>query len=230
MLRASAVIRLHMGHFIAPAHLPFAGAAIVVTAYLVRHPSGPVLLDTGIGVGLPEVETMYKPVRATLDSVLRDAGVSVADVRAIANCHLHFDHSGNNFRFPRVPILTQKVEREAVATPNYTLAGPVEEFDGARFELLEGEAEQEGRGPHGEHDTVRVGSEMHAGDAGGRDRRRVVGERESHDGQTDERKGLGPRRVLHTRHSISGARPRQDPKSSRNGIESFASRSRATCV
>ena len=141
MLSASDVVRLHMGHFIAPGHLPFAGAAIVVTAYLVRHPRGPVLLDTGIGVGLQEVEDMYKPVRRPLDEVLRDAGVSPAEIRAVANCHLHFDHSGNNFRFPHVPILAQKVEREAVATPNYTLPGPVAEFEGARFELLEGEAE-----------------------------------------------------------------------------------------
>lgn len=130
-----------MGHFTAPAHLPFAGAAVVVTAFLVRHPSGPVLLDTGIGVGLPEVETMYRPVRTALDEVLRGAGTTVAEIRAVANCHLHFDHSGNNFRFPRVPIVAQRVERAAVATPNYTLPGPVAEFDGARFELLEGEGE-----------------------------------------------------------------------------------------
>jgi glyoxylase-like metal-dependent hydrolase (beta-lactamase superfamily II) len=123
VLRASDVIRLHMGHFTAPDHLPFAGAAVVVDAFLVRHPSGPVLLDTGIGVGLPDVETMYKPVRRPLDDVLRDAGVSVGDIRAVANCHMHFDHSGNNFRFPGVPILAQKVERDAVTTPNYTLAG-----------------------------------------------------------------------------------------------------------
>jgi len=141
MLSARDVVRLHMGHFIAPAHLPFAGAAIVVTAYLVRYPSGPVLLDTGIGVGLQEVEEMYKPVRRPLDEVLRDAGVSPGEIRAVANCHLHFDHSGNNFRFPHVPILAQKVEREAVRAPDYTLPGPVAEFDGALFELLEGEGE-----------------------------------------------------------------------------------------
>lgn len=111
MLRASDVIRLHMGHFTATEHLPFAGAAVLVTAFLVRHPSGPVLLDTGIGVGLPE-----------------NAGVSLSEIRAVANCHLHFDHSGNNFRFPRVLILAQKVEHEAVATPNYTLPGPVAEM------------------------------------------------------------------------------------------------------
>ena len=98
-------------------------------AFLIRHSSGPVLLDTGLGVGFAEVDAMYKPVRVPFDEVLREAGVSVGDVRAVANCHMHFDHSGNNFRFPRVPILVQKVEREAVATPNYTLPGPVAEFD-----------------------------------------------------------------------------------------------------
>jgi N-acyl homoserine lactone hydrolase len=141
VLSASDVVRLHMGHFIAPEHLPFAGAAVVVTAFLVRHPSGPVLLDTGIGVGPPEVETMYRPVRRSLDDALRGAGVSPGEIRAVANCHLHFDHSGNNFRFPHVPILAQKIEREAVAKANYTLPGPVAEFDGASFELLDGEAE-----------------------------------------------------------------------------------------
>ena len=130
-----------MGHFIAPGHLPFAGAAVVVDAFLIRHPSGPVLLDTGLGVGFAEVDAMYKPVRVPFDEVLKSAGASVGDIRAVANCHMHFDHSGNNFRFPGVPIHVQKVEREAVSTPNYTLPGPVAEFDGARFELLEGEAE-----------------------------------------------------------------------------------------
>ena len=176
VLRARDVIRLHMGHFIAPGHLPFAGAAVVVDAFLVRHPSGPVLLDTGIGVGMAEVETMYKPVRRPLDEVLRDAGVSVGEIRAVANCHMHFDHSGNNFRFPRVPILAQRVEREAVATPNYTLAGPVAEFDGARVRATRG------RGRHRARRADRADARPRAGSsvvrdrhAGGSDRHRRPG-------------------------------------------------------
>lgn len=141
VLRARDVIRLHMGHFIAPAHLPFAGAAIVVDAFLVRHPSGPVLLDTGIGKGLPEVEAMYNPMRTDLDRTLGDAGTSLREVRAVANCHLHFDHSGNNFRFAGVPIFAQKVEHESAGKPGYTMPGRVVDFRGAKFELLEGEAE-----------------------------------------------------------------------------------------
>lgn len=130
-----------MGHFIAPAHLPLAGAAIVVDAFLIRHPDGPILLDTGLGEGMPEVERLYKPVRSTLDKVLLDVGVALHDVRAVANCHLHFDHSGNNYRFPGVPIFAQKLEHASASAPNYTMPEKVVDFPRARFELLEGDAE-----------------------------------------------------------------------------------------
>jgi len=139
-LRARDVMRLHMGHFTAPASLPaIAGAAIVVSAFLVRHPTGPLLLDTGIGEG-PEVDEVYEFVRRDLDEALRAAGTSAREVRLVANCHLHFDHAGNNYRFGGVPIVAQRVER-AAATPEYTFADKVADFDGARFELLDGEAE-----------------------------------------------------------------------------------------
>jgi glyoxylase-like metal-dependent hydrolase (beta-lactamase superfamily II) len=141
VIRARDVIRLHMGHFIAPEHLPLGGAAIVVSAFLVRHATGPILIDTGLGEGWPQVDAMYRPVRSDFDGLLRGAGTSVADIRAVANCHLHFDHSGNNFRFARVPIFAQKVEHAAATGPNYTMPEKVVDFSGARFELLEGEAE-----------------------------------------------------------------------------------------
>ena len=130
-----------MGHFIAPAHVPSAGAAVVVSAFVVRRAGGSILLDTGIGTGLQAGEELYKPVRRPLDEALRDAGVAIGEVRAVANCHLHFDHSGNNFRFVGIPIFAQRIEREAASRPDYTLPGPVAQFEGARFELLEGEAE-----------------------------------------------------------------------------------------
>jgi len=134
------VMRLHMGHFTAPGSLPaIAGAAIVVSAFLVRHPNGPLLLDTGIGEG-PTVDEVYKVVRRELADALRAAGTSASEVKLVANCHLHFDHAGNNYRFSGVPIVAQRVER-AAATPEYTFADKVADFDGARFELLDGEAE-----------------------------------------------------------------------------------------
>ena len=139
MLRARDVVRLHMGHVTMPPETLLAGAAVVVTAFLIRHPSGPVLLDTGLAVGHAEAENLYHPVRRPFDGVLADAGVRAAEVKVIANCHLHLDHSGNNFRFPGVPIFAQKPERDAAGSIQYTLPSAAIDFPGARIELLDGE-------------------------------------------------------------------------------------------
>ncbi|MCA1831850.1 MAG: N-acyl homoserine lactonase family protein [Actinomycetota bacterium] len=137
----SEIRRLHLGHFTAPATNPLAGQRVVVTAFLIKHPDGLFLLDTGIGTGNDEAEKMYKPVRWNLRTQLSKAGVAPDDVRTVANCHLHFDHAGGNFLFPGTPIFAQAREHALAHEPDYTIPGPVCDFDDARFELLSGEAE-----------------------------------------------------------------------------------------
>jgi N-acyl homoserine lactone hydrolase len=143
MLSMDDVRRLHLGHFTVPDGLddPRVGQKIVVCAYLIRHPDGLVLFDTGIGEGLPEVEDLYRPVRGSLDHALTRQGVTPRDVKIVANCHLHFDHSGGNYRFPGVPIFAQGIELEAAHEPDYTLPAVVADFEGAKFELLDGDAD-----------------------------------------------------------------------------------------
>ncbi len=141
MLRSRDVVRLHMGHYTVPEDFPRApnlqGAAIVVTAYLVRHPDGPILLDTGFASGHPRAEALFHPVMRPFDDVLRETGLRTEEVRAIANCHLHVDHSGNNFRFPDTPIFVRRIERDAaVSTPDYSLPDKTIAFPGATLELL----------------------------------------------------------------------------------------------
>jgi glyoxylase-like metal-dependent hydrolase (beta-lactamase superfamily II) len=111
---------------------------VVVSGYVVRNPRGVFLFDTGVGVGEPEAEELYKPVRRSLRAELSSAGVALEDVRVIANCHLHFDHAGGNYLFPRVPIFAQKREMELAHEPDYTLPEPVCDFDDATFEVLDG--------------------------------------------------------------------------------------------
>jgi len=60
-----------------------AGEKVVVCGYLIDHPDGPVLLDTGIAEGHEETEQLYHPVRRSLDAGLAAAGASVGDVRAV---------------------------------------------------------------------------------------------------------------------------------------------------
>jgi N-acyl homoserine lactone hydrolase len=137
----SEILRLHLGHFTAPPEDHRAGEKIFVVAYLIRHPHGLVLFDTGIAEGHPEAEELYRPVRRPLVGALGKAGASLQDIRAVANCHLHLDHSGGNHLFPGTPIFAQAREYEAAREPDYTLASAAADFPGATFELHDGEAE-----------------------------------------------------------------------------------------
>jgi N-acyl homoserine lactone hydrolase len=142
MIDAGDIIRLRMGYATIPAEESpaHAGQRFMMCAYAIRHPRGVFLFDTGIGRA-PIVEELFRPVRWELDEQLLGAGLRRADIAAVANCHLHFDHSGGNSLFPDVPIFAQRIEHEAALTvEDYTVPG-IAEFPGARYELLEGDAQ-----------------------------------------------------------------------------------------
>jgi N-acyl homoserine lactone hydrolase len=143
MLSMDDIRRLPLGHFTFPEGLDEsrAGQKIVVCAYLIPHPDGLLLFDTGIGEGDAEAEAMYRPVRRPLAEALHRAGTGMDEVKIVVNCHLHFDHSGGNYLFPGHPIFAQRLEMEAAHEPDYTLPGVVADFEGATFELLDGEAD-----------------------------------------------------------------------------------------
>jgi len=75
-------------------------------------------------------------------SVLAEAGVRAEDVRQIANCHFHSDHSGGNREFPGVPIFVQRAELAHLrTTPDYSHAPSVADFPGATLEEIDGDAD-----------------------------------------------------------------------------------------
>jgi N-acyl homoserine lactone hydrolase len=140
MLSMRDIVRLPIGHITAPPDHPFAGRKIFVQAFLINHPNGALLFDTGLGKNA-EIDAQIEVTRQTLPDALRPTGVSLEDIRVVANCHLHFDHSGENYRLAGVPIFVQRVELAAAKEPDYTVPSLVADFDGARFEELDGEAE-----------------------------------------------------------------------------------------
>jgi glyoxylase-like metal-dependent hydrolase (beta-lactamase superfamily II) len=71
-----------------------------VHAWLVRHPDGPVLVDTGIGIGHPLIDTWYRPRVTPLADALAAIGVDGRDVAAVVLSHLHFDHCGQQAGTP----------------------------------------------------------------------------------------------------------------------------------
>jgi glyoxylase-like metal-dependent hydrolase (beta-lactamase superfamily II) len=135
---------LHTGHYTMPASdTRFPDDRIIVRAFLIEHPSGLFLMDTGFSAEDTRALGAFAPVEIRpIRSVLADNGVHLEDVRLIANCHFHSDHSGGNHEFPGVPIFVQRAEVAHLrATPEYTHAPSVADFAGAVLEEIDGDAE-----------------------------------------------------------------------------------------
>ncbi|TMG07235.1 MAG: N-acyl homoserine lactonase family protein [Chloroflexi bacterium] len=135
-----AVHPLHLADVVYPEGHPRYGETGPVFAFLVAHPDGSVLVDTGIGPPHELIDRLYKPVRYPLEEALAGIGLAPADVRLIINTHLHFDHCGGNQFFPGRPILVQRREHESSGAPGYTLPDWVD-FPGANYQLLDGDGD-----------------------------------------------------------------------------------------
>jgi hypothetical protein len=136
------VRRVDFGYFVRPPEETGTGEPRVepCLGYLVVHPEGTLLFDTGMG-GDPWVDQHYRPRRTGLELALSTVDVSVDDIDLVANCHLHFDHCGGNAFFAGKPILTQASELVAARNVvDYTLADLID-TPGTRYEELAGEAE-----------------------------------------------------------------------------------------
>jgi N-acyl homoserine lactone hydrolase len=141
MIGSDDIARVVVGRYTMPEDSSLPHQKIVVVAYVIRHPEGLVLFDTGIAEGHQEAELRYHPIiRRPLREALDSIGVAFEDVAAIANCHFHLDHCGGNPLFPEIPIFAQRAEYDASDSLDYTLPDVVR-FDGAKMELHEGDAD-----------------------------------------------------------------------------------------
>ena len=110
-------------------------------AHAVLHRDGVFLFDNGVGFGNAEVESTFSPRVTAIEDALAEHGISLADVTGVANCHLHFDHSGQNVRIPTgVPIFVQRAEWAKVHEPDYTVPEWID-APGLTYEVLDGEIE-----------------------------------------------------------------------------------------
>jgi N-acyl homoserine lactone hydrolase len=139
---ADDVRRVDFGYFIRPASETGTGKARVesLLGYLIAHPAGLVLFDTGLGVADEETEAHYRPRRRPLATALGGAGSVAEDVRWVVNCHLHFDHCGGNGAFAGRPIVVQSLELTNAREPEYTVP-EVLDFPGANYQAIDGEVE-----------------------------------------------------------------------------------------
>jgi N-acyl homoserine lactone hydrolase len=115
------VHRLHLTDVTPSPDLPWARPTFPVYAFLVEHADGPVLIDTGVGVGNELIDKLYSPVHHDLDEALSRYEIGVSDVVTVINSHLHFDHCGQNHRFPQARVIVQATEVEVAREPLYTV-------------------------------------------------------------------------------------------------------------
>ena len=118
--------------------------AFVDNCYLIKHPTGWMLWDTGLNdaiASLPDGEAPADP-RAihwrrpkTLASQLAQLGIKPSDITYVAISHSHPDHIGNVEMFPQATLLVQKAEYEwpgANNAPRFKPSHPVIEVEGDR--------------------------------------------------------------------------------------------------
>jgi N-acyl homoserine lactone hydrolase len=131
----TSVVPIEVSTFVWP-YGPLTGEPGVVVIYAIEADDRWLLFDTGIGESHPdlaEYETTTRPIRQALD----EAGVPVERIEAVVNCHLHFDHCGQNAALAGIPIYAQQQEWDAAHEPEYTIPEWVD-FDGADYRMIEG--------------------------------------------------------------------------------------------
>jgi glyoxylase-like metal-dependent hydrolase (beta-lactamase superfamily II) len=116
-----------LGLFVAGEH---GRIRVPVPSFLIRHPRGAVVFDTGLHVGtqrdpaarigaLAGVFQVEFAPGEELAARLAALDVDPAEVRWLVTSHLHFDHVGGNAQLPNARWLVQRREWEAAQDPEW---------------------------------------------------------------------------------------------------------------
>ncbi len=90
------------------------------SCYLISHPKGTLLWDTGLDQSIPMAGksvfdgAFYLRINTPLTDQLEEIGVSPSDITYLALSHFHFDHSGNANLFTKATHLIQESEHSAI--------------------------------------------------------------------------------------------------------------------
>ncbi len=115
------------------------GSEWPVHGFVVTHPGGAVLVDTGVG-GPPDVLNDWRAVNRTVADALADYDMTPGDIDLVINTHLHFDHCGQNSVFKHAACWVQRAELARSKREEPELYDWFD-FMNARFELLDGDTE-----------------------------------------------------------------------------------------
>lgn len=151
------------GHFDAKNLAPFSDTGeydgkpgkLVDTCFVIRHPKGTLVWDTGLGDALAakpggvDMDTgTHMTVPVTFVDQLKTIGLTPADVTYVAFSHFHFDHTGNANLFADSTWILNKAELDWALLPGNGFADP-KSFSGyktAKTEMIEGDHDVFGDG------------------------------------------------------------------------------------
>lgn len=102
--------------------------------YVIRHPKGNVVFDTGNNDKLitdpkywPPALAAMKPAmtpEVAIDAQLKKIGLSPDNITYVVCSHLHLDHGGNIGKFPKATLVVQRDELDNAFWPKAGTGGP----------------------------------------------------------------------------------------------------------
>jgi glyoxylase-like metal-dependent hydrolase (beta-lactamase superfamily II) len=120
---------------------------LIATCFLIRHPKGDLLWDTGPGdrfAGKPEGEQLRPGMRVfvgkPLLGQLKEIGMTPADIDYLSFSHFHYDHTGNANAFTSATWLLSRREVDALEGTPTPVAVNVDNLRGrkqAKVELID---------------------------------------------------------------------------------------------
>jgi N-acyl homoserine lactone hydrolase len=127
-----------------------------VPSYLIDHPKGLALFDTGLGLRFrteagfrlaPDQQGFELDESADIAFRLRQMGIDPGDVRWLINSHLHADHCGGNASIPNATLVIQKPELDYARAQDGSSLYSVADWDhGHKVLALNGEHDLYGDG------------------------------------------------------------------------------------
>src|SRR6202047_3450158 len=137
---------------------------IPVAFFLIKHPKGNIMLDTGDNDKVITDQTYWGPMAAMLDKgvsadlaidvQLGKIGMKPSDINYVILGHMHLDHAGNVGKFPNATIVVQRDEIINAFWPPTQYAGPYITSD---FSMLRAET---GAGSAGRQPTIELNGDL----------------------------------------------------------------------
>jgi glyoxylase-like metal-dependent hydrolase (beta-lactamase superfamily II) len=137
---------------------------IPVAFFLIKHPKGNILFDTGDNDKIITDQTYWGPMAAMLDkgvsadlaidTQLGKIGIKPTDINYVILGHMHLDHAGNVGKFPNATIVVQRDEILNAFWPPKAFAGPYISGD---FEMLRAPT---GTGSPGRQPTIELNGDL----------------------------------------------------------------------